>query len=804
MPLSEYIRIVVGEQEIQVSDPSEIAIAINYNLEDPEQFQNKRSSEAFDVEIPATLKNDDSSNTFRNPSIEDLTLGEVFKSAQDCLIESNGWEILKGKAILKGAKHDFNPLSYTYNFYGDNADWLFELTDKTLYDFLTHLTIPFDKDTMVDSWAFDGTDEELPYVFAPVRYRRPFNGYITNQTTGNLDPDDDNVNPEYLRPSISKYFLLYWAFKSLGYRIQSDFLDKEYFRRQVMPWTWGNFLDSGGTKLEVHKFLAKSVEDKHFTSEKGPNGKLDRFVDLDVSNDGQLGLGAFDTNDEYSYDAGTFTMEWEYKEEDFGTLDARFSMVVFFKAAMSGRKSDMNVEVAWFVNDVEYERDTIVKGSANGFFFPAVVPIPIGIGTQRPVGQTQVFFDTANYPGLHVSLGDKVQAKIHVRLFRDILSIRDVCYVDLNVLEFKLDSFRIPLGTGSTVDFVNLLHLQNFKIVDIITGIIDEFDLSINTDAINKVVYMEPTHPYSITNDARELNDGYFVDDFIDWNGKEDLSKIWNIENYADIEKELLMRYKEDTNDGIFKLIRDRNTNSLGTAKYVFPERFKTGEKIRENRFYGTTMHYDVTQWAILGTGSNSDITPQIVCIIPENISNTSADASENTFLPKSCYYKGFVTGAGAWRFDGEVLQTYPYMFAVNYQLGGEDDPILSYSDENISGVIGKGLLKRFYWQRLAIMRNGQRYTESYFRLNNSDVANNLHREFKSYQGQKWELIQINGYRPLVEESTKCLLYKWSPIIQKDLESTYPSSISVLTDDVQGVLDIKYSQLKCLVSDIPK
>ena len=208
-----------------------------------------------------------------------------------------------------------------------------------------------------------------------------------------------------------------------------------------------------------------------------------------------------------------------------------------------------------------------------------------------------------------------------------------------------------------------------------------------------------------------------------------------------------------------------------------------------------------------LGTGANAGISPQMICIVPENISNTSSSESENIFLPKSAYYKGLITGVGAWRWDGVLKQEYPYLFAVNYKDGGEQDPILSYGDERISNgssfVIGKGLLKRFYLQRMAIQRNGQRYNPSWFKLNNVDVANQLHREFKIINGHRWELIQINNYLPLKSDSTNCLIYKWVPLLPTDNENTFPSGESVVDGILVGDADMKYTQLKCLISDIP-
>lgn len=792
MPRNDYLRITIGDFYAEVTDPSELPVSIDYSLEDPENFQNKTSSESFDLEIPATLLNDRLSNTYRNPSIEDLTTGELFKDNQLGVIECNGWELLKGKSFLKSSVHDYQPISYKYNLFGDNADWLVDLKEKTLYDFISFLTFSFTKDVIQASWLYDGTDELLPYVFAPVRYRQPFNYYFVDEHAVSV-PDDDNTSVDYLRPSISKYWLIYWAFKSVGYKISSTFLDSEYFRRQVMPWTWGNFLDSDGTRLDKHKFLAKSVEDKYFNQEYScANGFCGgAFIDLGVTNDSTN--GAYDNNSEYSYNTSTFEMTWEYKAPDFGPLIAGFSAIVAWSYRMRGANDDFHCVVDWFINDVFQATSDVVQAESRGLF----IPLPFAIGTQNVPGQTEIFFKTP----ITVALGDKVTAKVRLRLYHD-RTFNEVLEVTLNILQFQLDYFRIALG--STVNFTEYTSgFQKHKWVDYFAGIVDEFNLSFNTDPINKIVYIEPTHPYSTTSDPMALIDGYFKNDYLNWNSKEDLSKSWEMTNYADNEREFNFKYKDDTNDGILKLIQDRNQTILASGKYVFPERFQTGEKDYENRFFSPTMHFPVTQFRDLGTGSNSGITPQMVCIIPENISQTSESESDNTFEPKSCYYKGLITGAGAWKWDGAVRQDFPFMFAVNYQAGGEDDPILSYSDEIINGVIGRGLLKRFFWQRLAIDRNGQRY-KTWFKLKNVDVANQLHREYKSYKGNKWELIQIHGYKPLIEDSTECLLYKWSPITQYEQSNTFPSETSIETGVLASTLDIKYSQLMCLISDIPR
>jgi hypothetical protein len=224
-------------------------------------------------------------------------------------------------------------------------------------------------------------------------------------------------------------------------------------------------------------------------------------------------------------------------------------------------------------------------------------------------------------------------------------------------------------------------------------------------------------------------------------------------------------------------------------------------------------MHYDVTQWKDI-TG----VAPQMICLISENSSNTSENfQSQSNLNPKSAYYKGIIQGLG-WVFDGhqddkgkwiDGFQTaFPLMFGVNYMPGGENDPVLSYSDEKIGNqdvgyIVSQGLLKRFFLQRLANIRNGQWHI-AFFKLNNTDAAQPWHREFKSYMGHRWELISIEGFKPLMEESTKCTLRKWTPITEADATNVFPSNQSLLNNTLFGNNDLKYAQMKALWSDIPK
>ncbi len=380
MPQSRYIKILIDGQEMDLPEADQLPVAISYKLEDTEDFQKKQSSEAFSIAFPATPANDKVGNTFHNPAIEDLTSGEAFKSTRTALIEANGYELLAGKALLTEATHNSRPLSYEYDFYGNNGDWIIGLNETTLYDLVKQINFTFSKANIIASWAYNGRSESLPYVFAPVRYLGAFDdGPNVLIFSDPPTVKDYNMKPEYMKPAISKYFLIYWGFKQLGYKVESDFFDTDYFRRQVMPWTWGNFLFSEGTRLNNLDFLAKSVTPIYVNySDTG-------IYDLLVSNDSTD--GGFDNNGVYSYDATAKEMKWTYVPAfNYGTLEATFHLQLQADATVAAG-SDVELRVQYFKNGVR-----VMSHDDNGNGTNMVNISKAGVGRKDFVGIAEDFF----------------------------------------------------------------------------------------------------------------------------------------------------------------------------------------------------------------------------------------------------------------------------------------------------------------------------------------------------------------------------------------------------------------------------
>jgi hypothetical protein len=758
----KYVELQINDESVEIEDLNALPISIDYQLEDSDNFQQKKGNQSFDITVPATLINDKIFNTYHNPSVEDLTTGQIFKNHRACRILGNGFELLNGKAFLIEATHDRKPIDYKINCYGGNADWMIDLKETTLYEVFKNDSFIFSKANIIASWNYDGTNYDEFYVFAPVKYGLWLD--IVNK-------NDNNFDINSMKASLSVYWTLYRGFRLAGYKMQSEFFDTTLFRRLVMPWTWGNFLDVSGEKYNVHKFRAKGT-----TFWANANTLAIQAIDVAASNDFLDGM--FDNNNtiaggDYTWIPGNnYELQWKYNTPHYGPLEVTFSAILDTYLECTYNSSG-DFYAYWYKNGVLQTIDHFAHMQA-----------PFIGGTPRLEKLIEIFYTIVVNPGDEISL----------RIFaKDFCSKTGVSNQYIRLMQFQLDYFRIPVG--GTVAFDGFESFKKYKFLDCLRGVIDAFNLSVTTDNVNKVVYLEPTH-------FNKYSKGFFKDDFIDWTGKQDLGKKSTLELFSDYDREVVFKFKNDTNDGILKLIQDRHQNELASGKYVFPDRFKAGKKEFENRFFSPVMHYDAEQFKQI-----DGMAPQLVVIVPENISNTSRSESQNTFSPKLCFYKGIVSGQGGWRFDGDDLTDYPFMFAVNYKTGGIYDPILSYSDERIGAPdqeeLGTGLLKTFFWQRLAIMRNGQYYT-TFMQLENIDVAKHSHREYKILNNQKWELVQINDFKPMQSTSTKCMLRKYAPVTKEDFKFTYPSSASVLTN-VLGAdkFDIKYAQLKCVISQIP-
>lgn len=775
MAKPNYIELHIDGQKADI-DPAGQIPTVSYALEDEENFEQKKAAESFDIEMPATLINDQIHNTLHDPSVVDNTAGGVYDNFKQARYVANGQEILLGKYLVRSVvSKNGQPQKYKGKIYGLNGDWVIDLKEKTLADFVNPRTHNFDPAIMINSWSYDGRNEAQDYVYAPIRYRKPFGPYPeATEEEPDPQPADDNVLPNDMKLSISIYWILWRGFKSAGYRIVSTFMDTDYYRRSVLPWVWGGFDYIDSTRWEALRFFAATDGLAALFV-----GNYDDYPPLFIRDTDPPVAGAFDNSNLFDYlpetSAFKYMMKWQYPATaplSLGNIRVNLSCQVEY-AGLVDFNSDAVWKIHWLKNGIQVAEEVFMSLDA-----PA-------LAHREESNTKELFFEGDIVPG------DWIGARIHLYMNK---TFSGQALADIRVEAFQLNF--VKLGPNSTIDLRgNYPKLKNYKWLDLLRGEIDSFDLSVQTDPIRKEVYIEPTHGYEINGVQYP---GYYNRQQLDYSQKVDLSQEQELELFSDYERELDFKFQEDPNDGGLKKVQDRNQTTIGLARYLLPERYKTEKKERENRFYSPVMHYTHDKFApITGTA------PQLMAIIPENVANTSAAESESTFNPKRAYYKGNVSGVGGWKFNGINYNTLPFLFAVNYKPGGENDPVLSYSDQLISSRIGKGLMKKFFLPRLAILRHGRRYAPIHLMLNNYDIGNFLHRESIIINDIEYVLTSIREYNPVDPDSTACNMWMFVPANDRDKANCFPSIENVLSGTVTGSSEVKYFPHTLLITDIP-
>lgn len=882
MPHTHHLQLLIDRQEVELGDINNLGLLITYALELTESFEQKQAARVFNLQIPATPANAEIFNALYDPSVQDTTPTGQYSGLRSCTILVQGVTIFQGKAMVTSSNSGRMPGSYELELYGGNGDWVINAEDLTLWDTLNETTHLFNVTTIENSWVAFDADEFSDYVYAPVRYRSPFGD------------NDDAVNIYHLRPSISLYWLLMRGFRQLGYRVNSQFFETpDYFRRLVLPWVWGDFYDINSEitnsirfkacgpdtpfPVGTHDFWAGDLTDPNNTSWQSANAGLPThgtYYVRSVTNglqwcnfklDENIPPKGYDNFSLYSFDESTGTMKYDFTLPNelnafFGAnITGRFQLSLIGIALVSGGgevKLEIEITHDYANGDpttVSYELFTELSSNTSGIFGNHFSPT------------------VHNFYVNNISPGDvlKFRLRLTCSLVTDAFTVHSGCKINTNpsaglvpgwyydkdkqrwentnmggsepyyqqqTSSFEMMGLQIELG--NQVHFKWYDKFRNYKWLDLLRGVVDTFNLSIQTDPLEKVVTIEPTHDYLLPDGT--AMPGYYSSNRQDWTDKRDVSKEAPVLLFSDSERVLDFLFKQDGADGGQNITAARfknvNLSALTTSKvssgivdngiiagvpgasrYVLPARYRKGKRQQVNRFFSATMHYRHEAWKkITGTA------PQLVAIIPENVSDSSSGSVSQTFEPKIAFYKGYCDRLlyGGWRWRGDpsegginiptyndadsVLFDLPFMFAVNYGYRGQYDPILTYSDQLINGAVCTGLMKDYFLKRLAIMRNGKLYRPS-IRLDLGDITDWTHRNKIIIGNNAYNLVEINNYNPLKDDSAECAMWQDAPPMAEDIANCYPSYISVEgATPVLTQFDLKYVKLLLYPSDLPQ
>jgi hypothetical protein len=609
MPQVKYLSLTVNNYPVDLPPLSDLKLVIDYLLSKPEDWSSKQGAAIFSVDLPATPNNDKIFGTFHSPQMED-TFPDGLSPRQwmTATFTANGSVILfQGKALLQSATHREIPESYQVSFMGGSGDWLIDGVNFTLWDCVNPNTHYFTLETIQNSWrnydtAGDGSDD---FAYIPVRYRQPFQ-YTdpTGVTTGN----DDQVNAFHLRPSISIYWLIQRGFSQLGYTVQSDFLNSQFFRKLVLAWTWGDFLDVNGSAIETLSFKSYGTlpGTPTFTygyfysqntlwasaSELLPGSQI---VKTGGSNYFQMPNvqppNGYDNFNLYSFDESTGRMQYTFNVPpelvniigSNATLSFTLSAYVQLMA-IGGDTVDVQLEI--YQNGVFVSSNSILPGGGpitGDYPGPTMTSWPTKMNNSVTPTIYNFYVSNAN-PGdvftfqlIVLTTGATAYAMImqagYLNANPSSLAVPDWQYDPIlkewvniasshdvpQAMYTTLTMNGLSVQMGSPVNLKEYDNFRNYPFFNLLRSLVSMFDLEIQTDPVNKVVLIEPFAPtYTLPTYntygawVADVNmTGYFsLTKIQDWSTKRDLWKSSTMELFSDCERQIDFTFKQDGSDG--------------------------------------------------------------------------------------------------------------------------------------------------------------------------------------------------------------------------------------------------------------
>ena len=609
--LTSYVKVVINGQTVDIDDSYKAVVVMSIRFTVPEDFSSKQSITLPSITVPATKNNNNIFNRMFDPHIKDYTPDKDSESPMKLEVYVAGILVAFGYVIITHASRKNGlPESYTFEGYANNGDWIKLSENMTLWDNLNTNSFTFDLTTIQGSWSDFMSDSSHDIVFFPVRYRQPFQWsfyapYSTALTTIGID---DSVNAFHLRPAISAYWLLMRGFNQIGYNVQSDFLNSDYFKGMALPWTWGNFLDITGDIIKQIGFKAVGCNDSYGVPPT-TTSHLQYFpgISADINNtlwsptDCHADYPGVIISGEKIGVVQPFTNVWSSVTYFCNFFVKRvtpplgFDLNGTYHQDISGGypggmvynfnpPANIAAQITGTVNLVFTLNLLATVQSSSGYHthtFILITILPSGGGSPTYIEQ---YVDELSVDGVmtkgsatvptviivnvpSVGIGDTIIMQIEYKFNTPApypIIVYSANWVNKtedwtssppewgNMPQFttlELTSIEIPLGGTFNLQWYDVF--KKYKWHDYLRGLINLFNLEITTDQMTKTVIIEPMYPYLLPNEST-FRSGFYSPNRQDWSNKVDRSKSEIIELYSQNERQFDFTFKQDgTNDAI-------------------------------------------------------------------------------------------------------------------------------------------------------------------------------------------------------------------------------------------------------------
>ena len=217
------LLININGYEIDYGKPTDLRLAFNYSIADINKIGDKatQGSNSYNITLPATAGN---KQVFGYTEDVNVTNGFDHTKEYDCFVDFDGSRVIEGKARVKQATNKLGTDTYTVTIYGDNATWIPLFRDASLTDLdFSDQTHTYNQSTINNS---ENLVDSRHYVYPLINY-----GHFPLQEGSKAVQITDRY------PAIRIREMLVRMFSAQGYKLQSDFIDSDFFKRLFLPFS---------------------------------------------------------------------------------------------------------------------------------------------------------------------------------------------------------------------------------------------------------------------------------------------------------------------------------------------------------------------------------------------------------------------------------------------------------------------------------------------------------------------------------------------------------------------------------------
>jgi hypothetical protein len=652
---------------IEINDSDTFPLSLTKSNSDIRDITKRQGVYTKDFKVLATAKNNRFLKYIYNANATAI-------GGRDCSISYNGMPILTGLifAINVGQRNQAD--EYTLRIYSDNVDWYTLLGGATInsYDYGNLEVASFGMSNgqlsgvlpasttqstlsrayIEASWRFPSL---FDYLYPLISYGQPINGNYVAETD--------------MRPAIYLGKMLTKAFASIGYTLESDFFSTGVGSKLILPFTGGGFNKGGLFDFDIRAGGDVIVSSNIMPPSTLASPQPPTYVRLipNVEFDDQSNV--------YDNTTGiiTITEQGDYQY----AVEAEIS----FETTIAFLLGDFHI----IVRDINTLQEYIDLDSNSSQPFNAAVPTylnPVAFSQQStiqsiPIGQYEIVLKYG-----YTSAGGLLTVRL------------------LNESKFT-QTFQRNITTGRT--YILSSVLKDIKVLDILGGMQNIFNLYFDTNNNDRVIRIEPkTVLLKPLTQGEDLTDKLDVDNRI----TTDIIQAYN--------RNLQFQYASDSNDKWQQNYNQEQGSVFGSALYDLGSNFKDGVTNLGTKFFAATVSYNVHPWSPSG------------CPIPVmwNVNAPSPPQSFD-FLPRILYYKGYVdvfqSGGvkASWKWLNVILTTMPSCFMIDPDTVAPVDVNLLYNDSTNRN----GLVRTYYNGDVAVISD-RRVHKAYFKITGLDFKN--------------------------------------------------------------------------------